>query len=59
MEPLFTFLSHLVLFLSLTTLVFAFSAYGALKLRRRRPLAARRHADDIVLLRRYLGGRDA
>ena len=58
MESVFVFLSHLVLFLSLTTLVFAFGAYAALMLRRRRPLHARRaiKADEVTLLRRYSGG---
>jgi hypothetical protein len=58
MEPLFIFLSHLVLFLSLTTLVFAFGAYAALMLRRRKPLRVRRQikADEVTLLRRYSGG---
>lgn len=58
MESLFIFLSHLVLFLSLTTLVFAFGAYAALMLRRRGPLHARRRikAEEVTLLRRYSGG---
>jgi hypothetical protein len=57
MESLFVFLSHLILFLSLTTLVFAFGAYAALMLRRRRPLHARRQimAGEVNLLRRYTG----
>jgi hypothetical protein len=58
MESLFAFLSHLVLFLSLTTLVFAFGAYAALMLRRRQPLRLRRSgrgSDEITFLRRYTG----
>jgi len=57
MDSLFHFLSHLVLFLTLTTLVFATAAYGALALRRRRPSGRRREADlsgDPALLRRYI-----
>jgi hypothetical protein len=55
MDSLFQFLSNLVLFLTLTTLVFAFGAYGALALRRRRPLLRRRehHLGGEALLRRY------
>ena len=57
MEPYFVFLTHLVLFLSLTTLVFALSAYGTLALRRRRPATQpRAHAgEEIALLYRYKG----
>ena len=56
MDTLFHFLSNLVLFLTLTTLVFACSAYGVLALRRRRPLARRRAHEprpESALLRRY------
>ena len=56
MDTLFQLLSNLVLFLTLTTLVFACGAYGVLALRRRRPLArrrARQPADGAALLRRY------
>jgi hypothetical protein len=56
-DSLFHFLSNLVLFLTLTTLVFALGAYGALVLRRRKPLGRRRkHAPggEAVLLRRYI-----
>jgi hypothetical protein len=56
-ESLFVFLSNLVLFVSLTTLVFAVAACIALGLRRRRPLARRRdrpHGDEAPLLRRYI-----
>jgi len=57
METYFVFLTHLVLFLSLTTLVFALGAYGTLVLRRRRPAARQRAAprDEVVLLYRYTG----
>jgi hypothetical protein len=57
MDSLFHFLSNLVLFLTLTTLVFAFGAYGALALRRRKPLGRRREhppGGEAMLLRRYL-----
>ena len=57
METYFVFLTHLVLFLSLTTLVFALGAYGTLALRRRRP-AAREHpaaSDEVALVYRYTG----
>jgi hypothetical protein len=55
MHTLFHFLSNLVLFLTLTTLVFACGAYGVLALRRRKPVARRRaHAPGgASLLRRY------
>jgi len=57
MESLAVFLSNLVLFLSLTTLVFAVGAYVALVLRRRKPLRKRREASisgEVALLRRYV-----
>ena len=57
METYFVFLTHLVLFLSLTTLVFALGAYGTLVLRRRRP-APRLHpqtSEEIALIYRYTG----
>jgi hypothetical protein len=56
MNSLFAFLSNLVLFLTLTTLVFALGAYAALALRRRRPLRKpRRNSDgEALLLRRYI-----
>jgi len=56
MDSLFQLLSDLVLFLTLTTLVFALGAYGALALRRRKPQARRRSAgtDGTLLLRRYV-----
>lgn len=58
MESVFAFLSHLVLFLSLTTLVFALGAYAALMLRRRQPSRLRRTgraSEEVILLRRYTG----
>jgi hypothetical protein len=57
MEPYFVFLTHLVLFLSLTTLVFALGAYGTLALRRRRPAPQprARAGEEIALLYRYTG----
>jgi hypothetical protein len=57
MQSLFVFLSHLVLFLSLTSLVFAAGAYIALVLKRRAPLRQRREAGlsgEVALLRRYV-----
>lgn len=56
MEPLFVFLSHLVLFLTLTSLVFAAGAYLVLVLKRRTPLRQRREAlsGEVALLRRYV-----
>jgi hypothetical protein len=57
MESLFIFLSNLVLFLSLTTLVFAVGAYVAFVLRRRRPMGRRRQngvPGEAPLLRRYV-----
>ena len=55
MDAFFIFLSHLVLFLSLSTVVFAFGAYAALALRRRRPLSRRRKTAEVTLIRRYEG----
>jgi hypothetical protein len=56
METYFVFLTHLVLFLSLTTLVFALGAYGTLVLRRRRPAARERVAgEEVALVYRYTG----
>jgi hypothetical protein len=57
MQSLFSFLSNLVLFLTLSTLVFALGAYGALALRRRKPLRRPRgpvHGGEETLLRRYV-----
>ena len=57
MDSLFQFLSNLVLFLTLSTLVFAVAAYGALALRRRKPSRRRRAqgpAGETTLLRRYV-----
>lgn len=57
MESLFVFLSHLVLFLSVTSLVFAAAGYVALVLRRRSPRRARRESaisGEVALLRRYV-----
>ena len=56
MDTFFHLLSNLVLFLTLTTLVFACGAYAVLAMRRRKPLARRRAqdlADGSTLLRRY------
>ena len=56
MDTLFHLLSNLVLFLTLTTLVFACGAYAVLAMRRRKPLAGRRayeSAGGSALLRRY------
>jgi len=57
MEAYFVFLTHLVLFLSLTTLVFALGAYGTLTLRRRRPAPRPRGpaSEEIALVHRYTG----
>jgi hypothetical protein len=57
METYFVFLTHLVLFLSLTTLVFALGAYGTLALRRRRPAPRPRAqaSEEITLVYRYRG----
>lgn len=56
MDTFFQLLSNLVLFLTLTTLVFACGAYAVLAMRRRKPLARRRAQDPAAgstLLRRY------
>lgn len=58
MESFFALMSHLILFLSLTTLAFAAGAYVSLVLRRRRPVQRRRESGlgpEAVLLRRYTG----
>lgn len=57
MEPLAVFLSNLVLFLTLATLVFAVGACVALFLRRRRPAPGRRAtplSGEVALLKRYV-----
>lgn len=57
MEPLAVFLSNLVLFLTLATLVFAVGACLALLLRRRVPGRVRRDArlsGEVPLLTRYV-----
>jgi len=56
MDALFQLLSNLVLFLTLSTLLFACGAYVVLALRRRKPLARRRTQEPTggsALLRRY------
>jgi hypothetical protein len=58
MNSLFHLLSDLLLVFTLVTLVFAFAAYGALLLRRRKPQPRRRApalgASPATLLRRYV-----
>lgn len=56
MESVFIFLSNLVLFLSLATLVFAVGACIAMMLKRRQPQRRKREApaDTAQLLRRYV-----
>lgn len=57
MESVFIFLSNLVLFLSLATLVFAVGACIAMLLKRRQPQRRKREAappDAAQLLRRYV-----
>ena len=56
MESVFIFLSNLVLFLSLATLVFAAGACIAMMLKRRQPQRRKREAppDAAQLLRRYV-----
>jgi len=57
MESIFIFLSNLVLFLSLATLVFAVGACVAMVLKRRQPQRGKREAppaDAAQLLRRYV-----
>ena len=48
MDTVFHLLSNLVLFLTLTTLVFACGAYAVLAMRRRKPLARRRAHDPAA-----------
>lgn len=57
MDSVFIFLSNLVLFLSLATLVFALAACIAMVLKRRQPERSRREAapaQPVQLLRRYI-----
>ena len=58
MDSIFIFLSNLVLFLSLATLVFAVGASVAMLLKRRQPQRRKREAnptaDAAQLLRRYV-----
>lgn len=56
MKALFIFVSDLVLFLSLATLVFAVGACLTMMLRRRTPQRKRRelNEDGLPLLRRYV-----
>jgi len=56
-QSVFIFLSNLVLFLSLATLVFAVAACIAMVLRRRQPMRRKREANQaeaVQLLRRYI-----
>jgi hypothetical protein len=58
MDSLFHLLSDLLLVFTLVTLVFAFAAYGAMVLRRRKPQPGRRvpqaEGGTTALLRRYV-----
>ena len=57
MESIFIFLSNLVLFLSLSTLVFAVAACIAMALKRRQPQRRMREPNQtevVQLLRRYV-----
>ena len=57
MEPLLVFLSNLVLFLTLATLVFAVGACIAMVLSRRKPARERREPiqdEATPILRRYI-----
>jgi len=57
MQSIFIFLSNLVLFLSLATLVFAIGACITMVLKRRQPQRRKREAppaDAAQLLRRYV-----
>jgi len=57
MDSIFLFLSNLVLFLSLSTLVFAVAACIAMALKRRQPQRRRRdapQAETAQVLRRYV-----
>jgi large-conductance mechanosensitive channel len=57
MESVLIFLSNLVLFLSLATLVFAIAACVAMMLKRRQPQRRKREAtppEAAQLLRRYI-----
>ena len=61
MDSLFRLLSDLLLVFTLVTLVFAFAAYGALLLRRRKPQPRRRapaFGGPSALLRRYVPRED-
>lgn len=62
MEALAVFLSNLVLFLTLATLVFALGACIAFMLRRRSPGRRRRErplSGEVTLLKRYVPPDDA
>lgn len=61
MDSLFDLLTDLLLVFTLLTLVFAFAAYGALVLRRRKPEPRRRVSaagGTTALLRRYVPRED-
>jgi hypothetical protein len=62
MDSLFHLLSDLLLVFTLVTLVFAFAAYGAMLLRRRKPQPGRRappaEGAAPALLRRYVPRED-
>lgn len=59
-DAFFAFLSHLVLYLTATTLIFALGAYATLMLRRRRPAEGRGAPPEeaTALLSRYAGDDD-
>lgn len=54
MKPVLSFVANLLLFMSLSTIIFALGAYFAFKLRQRKPVEQRSSAGDLSVLKAYV-----
>jgi hypothetical protein len=54
MKQLLSFVANLLLFMSLSTIIFALGAYFAFKLRQRQPVATRSSSVDVKVLKAYV-----
>jgi hypothetical protein len=54
MKSLLSFVANLLLFMSLSTIVFALGAYFAFKLRQRRPTQQRSSTGELQVLKAYV-----
>ncbi len=54
MKQLFSFVANLLLFMSLSTIIFALGAYVSFKFRQRQPVQTRSNAGDLKVLTAYV-----